>query len=70
MADEQLLHAVQELKDAIREFRADLQSRDAEIVKLREALADRDARIRGLGDQALHLLELLQEARARAAEKK
>jgi hypothetical protein len=72
--DEAVASALRELRASVEGLRAQLESlrgegrqRDAELSRLREELADREARIRGLGEQALHLLDLVHELRAERA---
>lgn len=69
MDSEALTQAVRELQRSIEAMREDLRAKDAEITRLRDLLADRETRLKGMGDQALHLLELLHEARSREANK-
>ncbi|MFN0204888.1 MAG: hypothetical protein ACKVS6_01080 [Planctomycetota bacterium] len=65
MTDASVETALRELKAAVEKLRGELVSKDHELEKLRALLADREERIRNLGDQALHLLDLLHEARSK-----
>jgi hypothetical protein len=67
VTDEAVLQALRDLQSSLDRLHQEMRAKDAEIVRLRESLAERDARIRGLGEQALHLLDLLHEERARSA---
>lgn len=69
MTEDAHLQALRELQVSVERFREELRAKDGEIARLREAVAERDARIRGLGEQALHLLDLLHQSRAEAASK-
>ena len=55
--------ALRELQQSVDRIRTDLAAKEAEISKLRESLAERDGRIRALGEQTTHLLELIHEQR-------
>lgn len=64
MSQDAVAAALRDLQASVDRLRADTQAKDAEIARLREAVAERDGRIRALGEQALHLMDLLHEARA------
>lgn len=64
MDTDSLRKAMEELQRSVEALRSDLRAKDAELERLRSALADREARLRGMSEQALHLLDLLHESRA------
>ncbi|MBI3819830.1 MAG: hypothetical protein HY286_14130 [Planctomycetes bacterium] len=68
--NDSLANAITDIRRSVDALREDLRAKDAEIRRLQELLNDRDARIRGLGEQALHLLDLLHEARAKDTKNK
>jgi chromosome segregation ATPase len=70
VSQDSLTAALTELRASLERFQDQLAAKDAEIRQLREALSEREARIRALGEQALHLLDLLHESRAELATRK
>ncbi|HKE00991.1 MAG TPA: hypothetical protein VKE69_08280 [Planctomycetota bacterium] len=62
--DDSVLAALRDLRAAVDGLRSDLRAKDEELGRLREAVSERDARLRALGEQTLHLLDLVHEMRA------